>query len=406
MVGSVRPQPPPIGGRSISSTIAAIGAPLFSTASPCQVPHFYCRDPVPDTLPRPTSAPNDSLPVLKARATIADVARCAQVSKATVSRFLNGRTDILTPDIAERVQQAISTLHYRPSAMAQALKNGKTRLIGLAVADITNPFSVAVLQGAEKACQDAGYLLVLFNLGNEPGRERDALHALSAYQLDGMILNRVDTNTQLWRDAQLHGKPIVLVDRFLDGLDADFVTVDNTGVIRIAMDHLQAQGYQDVLLVTEPIAGVSSRTARQQAFDSYTNHSKSTAMQGAIFETTASNGAALQQQLQAWLDAATQAGRAPAVLAGNGVASLRVATAVHALGWVPGRELGVIGVDETDWAALVGPGLSTVAQPTDALGRAAATCLIERIQGLQSPARTVELPGTIIVRGSTAPVDR
>ena len=354
---------------------------------------------MPHTATPPSPAPAGLQPA-KARATIADVAKAAQVSKATVSRYLNGRTDILTPDMAERVQQAIASLNYRPSAMAQALKHGRTRLIGLAVADVTNPFSVAVLQGAEKACQAAGYLLVLFNLGNEAGRERDAMHALSAYQLDGMILNRVDTSAQLWQDAQLHGKPIVLVDRYQDGLNADFVTVDNPGVIGLAMQHLQQQGFDEVLLVTEPIASVSSRTARQQAFLSYINDSNA-ALHGSVWESTASNSAALQQQLQQWRSAALQTGRTPAVLAGNGVASLRVATAVHALGWVPGREVGVIGVDETDWAALVGPGLTTVAQPTDALGQAAANCLIERIQGLQSPARKVELPGTIIVRGST-----
>ncbi len=347
---------------------------------------------------RPTS------PRPKARATIADVALAAQVSKATVSRYLNGRTDILTPDLAERVQQAIQSLNYRPSPMAQALKHGRTRLIGLAVADVTNPFSVAVLQGAEKACQAAGYLLVLFNLGNEAGRERDAMHALSAYQLDGMILNRVDTSAQLWQDAELHGKPIVLVDRFQDGLSADFVTVDNPGIIRIALDHLQARGWNDVLLVTEPIAGVSSRTARQHSFFSYLNNSDNNhpTMRGQAWESTPHNAEALQQQLQSWRQSALQAGRRPAVLTSNGVASLRVATAIHALGWVLGKDIGVVGVDETDWAALVGPGLTTVAQPTDALGQAAANCLIERIQGLQSPPRKVELPGTIIVRGSTS----
>jgi len=370
--------------------------------------------PAPPATPQRPSPPGAAKPAApKARATIADVALAAQVSKATVSRYLNGRTDILTPDMAKRVQEAIASLQYRPSPMAQALKHGRTRLIGLAVADVTNPFSVAVLQGAEKACQAAGYLLVLFNLGNEAGRERDAMHALSAYQLDGMILNRVDTSAQLWQDAQLHGKPIVLVDRFQEGMDADFVTVDNPGVVQIAMDHLQQQGFDEVLLVTEPIADVSSRTARQQAFAHYlqdlqdlqgqagTRRGQPAAMQGNVWESTPHNASALQQHLQQWRDQAQQAGRHPAVLAGNAVASLRVATAVHALGWVPGRELGIIGVDETDWAALVGPGLSTVAQPTDALGQAAATCLIERIQGLQSPARTVELPGTIIVRGST-----
>ena len=108
-----------------------------------------------------------------ARATIADVARQAGVSKATVSRFLNHRDKLLTKGIAARVEAAISTLSYSPNPMAQALKRGRSRLIGLVVADVSNPFSVAVLRGAEKACQQAGYLLMLFNLGNDSRRERE-----------------------------------------------------------------------------------------------------------------------------------------------------------------------------------------------------------------------------------------
>jgi LacI family kdg operon repressor len=97
------------------------------------------------------------------------------VSKATVSRFLNHRDTLLTPEIAARVEKAVAALGYMPSPMAQALKRGRSRLIGLIVADIANPFSVAVLRGAEKAAQQAGYLVMLFNLGNAGEREREAI---------------------------------------------------------------------------------------------------------------------------------------------------------------------------------------------------------------------------------------
>ena len=134
----------------------------------------------------PTSA---SSATPRARPTIADVAAEAGVSKATVSRYFNHRERLLSPDIAARVEAAIAKLAYVPSPMAQALSHGRSRLIGLVVADITNPYSVAVLRGAEKACQDAGYLVMLFNLGNDRERERAAIDALASYQVDGFILN-------------------------------------------------------------------------------------------------------------------------------------------------------------------------------------------------------------------------
>ena len=87
-----------------------------------------------------------------------------------MSRFLNHRETLLTPDIATRVEIAIAALAYSLSPMAQALKRGRSRLIDLVVANMTNPFSVTVLRGAEKACPQAGYLLMLFNLVNDNSR--------------------------------------------------------------------------------------------------------------------------------------------------------------------------------------------------------------------------------------------
>lgn len=344
-----------------------------------------------------------------ARATIADVAAHAGVSKATVSRLLNGRTELLTPDIAERVRAAIAALRYSPSPMAQALKHGRSRLIGLVVADVTNPFSVAVLQGAEKACQAAGYLLVLFNLGNEPGREREVLQAVQAYQLDGLILNRVDTNVHLWQPATEHGKPIVLVDRLQAGLDADFVSVDNTAIVHMALAHLTGNGFGELLLVSEPTEGVSSRAERRTTFEAAQAAGGAAAWRGDYWESPGNEPAdiaRLAERLTRLVAEARQRGAAPAVLAGNAIATLRVATAAQHAGLALGRDLGFVGIDETDWAGLIGPGLTTIAQPTDALGQAAARCLVERLQGLQAPARTLALPGRLIARGSSLPLMR
>lgn len=90
-----------------------------------------------------------------------------------------------------------------------------------------------------------------------------------------------------------------------------------------------------------------------------------------------------------------------AVIASNAVVTLRVASAVAQLGWQFGVDLGFVGFDDTEWAPLVGPGLSTIAQPTDDLGHVAASCLLERLQGRQLPARQILLPGRLVVRGSS-----
>ncbi len=334
------------------------------------------------------------------RATIDDVARMAGVSKATVSRFLNHRDTRLSPAIAVRVEKAVAALAYLPSPMAQALKRGRSRLIGLVVADITNPFSVAVLRGAEKAAQQAGYLVMLFNLGNASEREREGIEALASYQVEGFILNTLGSDASAAREVERHGKPAVLVDRRHDSMRGDFVSLDNAGAVRLAVEHLLDNGWRELLYVTEPIAGVSSRAERIAAFRAVTErHGKGVGAQEV--ELAVGDDAALDEALR---DLKRRGGQRPAaVLASNALVTLRVAAAANRLGWTLGRDVGFVGFDETEWAALVGPGLTTIEQPTDDIGRVAASCLLERLQGRDFPPRQILLEGRLVPRASSRP---
>jgi LacI family kdg operon repressor len=357
-------------------------------------------------MPAKTPKRSSTLALPATRTTIADVAREAGVSKATVSRFLNHRETLLTTDIATRVEVAIAALAYSPSPMAQALKRGRSRLIGLVVADVSNPFSVAVLRGAEKACQEAGYLLMLFNLGNDSRRESEAIKALTAYQVEGLILNTLGRDAGAAADAARHGKPVVLVDRRHHDMQADFVSLDNVGAVRLGASHLVEAGYRELLFVSEPIRDVSSRLEREAAFRSFISesatHTDSTpGLQGRTFEATEEDTEGLDNALRSLRQRAGK--RRPGVITSNAVVTLRVVAAMARLGWRFGADLGLVGFDETEWSPYVGPGLSTIAQPTDELGRLAAGCLIERLKGLDLPPRQILLSGRLVPRGSSVP---
>lgn len=329
--------------------------------------------------------------------TIDDVARTAGVSKATVSRCLNPGVKQLSPEIAVRVANAIRQLGYRPNPMAQALKRGRSRLIGLVVADVTNPYSVAVLQGAEKVCRDAGYIVMLINIGSDEGRERQAVQALSSYQVEGFLLHTFGRDSTALADASRHRKPVVLIDRRSDDAQLDLVGLDNAAAIQLCTEHLTAQGFRHLLFVTEPMRDVSPRLEREAAFRARMPE------RGQTFECGSDDAATLDKALQALRRRAR--GEPCAIIAGNAVVTLRVVAAAARLGLSLGSDLGFIGFDDTDWAAFVGPGLSTISQPTDDIGRCAARCLIERIEGLQMPARQILLPPTLVERGSSRRAD-
>ncbi|NYT44647.1 LacI family DNA-binding transcriptional regulator [Alcaligenaceae bacterium] len=332
------------------------------------------------------------------RSTIADVARRAGVSKATVSRFFNHRETLLTPEIARRVELAVAELGYSPSPMAQSLKRGRSRLIGLVVADITNPYSVAVLRGAEHACREAGYLVMLFNLGNDLERESAGMRALTSYKVEGFILNTMGHDAGAALETARQGKPVVLVDRLHRGLEVDFVSLDNWQAIELSGGHLLDAGYRDLLLVTEPLGTVSSRIERGQAFMQFVQTWPET--RGACYESRAEDPNGLDAALVQLREHAS--GRC-AVVSGNAVVSLRIVAAVARLGWRLGKDIGLVGIDETPWAPYVGPGITTLSQPTDELGRLAAQCVLQRLAGLNTAPRRILLAGTLHARGSTQP---
>lgn len=112
------------------------------------------------------------------RATISDVAKAAKTGKTSISRYLNGEKHLLSDALLARIEQAIADLDYRPSLMARGLKHGRTRLIGLIIADITNPYSVNVLSGIEAACRDKGFTPLVCNTNNEVDQELHYLDLL------------------------------------------------------------------------------------------------------------------------------------------------------------------------------------------------------------------------------------
>lgn len=340
-------------------------------------------------------------PASGTKVTIMDVAAAAGVSKATVSRFLNRGDAQLSPDVASRVAAAIESLHYSPSPMAQALKRGRSRLIGLVVADVTNPFSVAVLQGVEKACRAAGYMVMLFNIGNDDTREREAIQALAGYQVEGFILHTLGRDSGALAEAHRKGKPVVLVDRRIGDAQADLVGLDNGNAVRLAARHLIANGFKRLLYVTEAAKGISSREERIEAFRAFL-HDAGEGVSGAVYESLEEAHLDLDKVLAAAINHGE--GGPFAVLSANSVITLHLAAACRRNGWELGRDLGLVGFDDPAWLALLGPGVSAIAQPTDDIGRLAVRCLMERLAGEQLPPRQILLPGTLMTRASSRPL--
>ncbi|MGE8177981.1 substrate-binding domain-containing protein, partial [Pseudomonas fluorescens] len=181
--------------------------------------------------------------------------------------------------------------------------------------------------------------------------------------------------------------------RKVDLLDSDLVGLDNPAAVEMALDHLEARGYRDIVLLSEPFDGTSSRIERVNSFKAQVE--QRTRLSGAVVET----GSELNARLKSFLAAP---GPGPkALFCANGIAALAGTRALRELGCRLFEDIGLIALDDLDWYPLVGSGITALAQPTAEIGASAFECLLKRLRGDDGPARTLDFATRLIERGST-----
>jgi LacI family transcriptional regulator, kdg operon repressor len=351
--------------------------------------------------PRYPKQPARPLYAVTRRATITDVAREAGTGKTSISRYLNGETGVLSPELKARIEAAIKRLDYRPNQMARGLKRGRNRLIGMLLADLTNPYSVEVLQGVEAACHALGYMPLICHAANEVDMERRYLQLLTTYRVEGVIVNALGVKEALLQGFAQGGIPVVLVDRAVEGFTTDMVGLDNPAAVALATHHLADAGFDELLFIVQPVTHVSSRRLREAAFRDTVAALDAGAAHGSTLIIDLADAVPALAELDARVAAAHAAGRRIALFAANGPVALRVAVHLkerHGADWQTHAAL--MCIDDSEWAQLAG--MTAVRQPTYDIGQRAVEFLHERLNGAAMPARECLLPGELVVRASTA----
>ncbi|MGW4798833.1 LacI family DNA-binding transcriptional regulator [Nonomuraea sp. NPDC004297] len=322
--------------------------------------------------------------------TIYDVAREAGVSAATVSRVLNGRLTV-DPERVARVLTAVRELGYRPNAVARNLRRSRTTLWAVIISDIGNPFFTATVRGIEDVAQQAGYSVVLCNSDENPAKEETYVAAALSEQMAGIIIAS-SGSTKAARTLLGSPVPVVAIDRELPRGAVDTVVVDNEAAARAATRHLLDAGYSRIACVTGP-EGVSTADLRLRGYTSALAGAEPVVVRTDFRE---------QGGYDAMAGLLSCAARPDAVFVANNLMTVGALRCLADRGVeVPG-ELGLVGFDETPWADLVRPSLTTVAQPTYELGRMAARLLVDRIAAPSAYPAKVVLPAELRPRRSSA----
>lgn len=342
--------------------------------------------------------------------TIADVAERAGVSLATASRALSnyGRVSATT---VERVRQAAQDLGYRPNELARAMRVGTTRTIGLVIiADFTNAFFDRATKAIVDAARARDYQVLITNTDEDVDVERHAVHTLVDKRVDGLIVvpSLTEDHDHLTPE-QLGRRPVVLIDRHPDGVEATSVTTDDRAGTRLAVLDAIDLGHR-VLGFLVSAVGVVGHTTQEPARMISTVRERVDGFRDAVTE----RAIPLADQLwiycedepsasEAAVAAMLDAPHPPSIIVtSNNDMALAVLKIAGSRGLRIGSDLSLVTVDDSQWAAAMVPGITVVGRPVEELGAIAVNRLVDEIEEPGHPAESIVLPTTLIRRGSVA----
>jgi DNA-binding LacI/PurR family transcriptional regulator len=325
-----------------------------------------------------------------------DVAKQAGVSIATVSRVINGLPNV-SADTRRKVLRAIKALNYQPSRTAQRLRAKRSRVLGVIISDIENPFFTSVVRGIEDFAYERGYSLVLCDSDEDGEKERLYIDVLRAEGVAGVILAPTARVNSHLANLIAHGIPVVAIDRPIEDLGVDSVSVANAEGAFQAVEHLLRLGHRRIGLVSMQFipTGRERRAGYLRALHQYDIHVSHRLIRLGLAKPEAGYECA-RQLLQL-------APRPTALFVDDNMMMLGVLAAIRDGGLCIPDDISVVGFDDMPWAPLLQPALTVVAQPTYELGRQAAEHLLERLAQPDKPVIHELLTPKLIVRASTTP---
>ncbi len=339
--------------------------------------------------------------------TVADVARAANVSKATAARVLGGY-GVVSDRVREQVLAAATALDYRPNELARSMTTGKSGIIGVIVGDIENAFFSLAVRGISDVARIAGFNVIIANSGEEFEAEKSAVDLLIGKRVDGLIVTpaRCDRMVHL-QDIRRVGVPLVLFDRSIPELGVDAVTGDDFDAAMIATRHLFDMGHRRIAY----ISAMDAESEFLGDISSISNSAVRERVEGVLKQQadagikTAQHyvrlGATNQPRTDSVVKSLLQDMAPPtALITSDSLVGLRVFKSLQVLGLSIPHDISMISFLDADWTTVTTPPITVIDQPVYEMGKKAAERLISRLNGKDLPMERIAIKAGLIQRGS------
>ncbi|MDA0564353.1 LacI family transcriptional regulator [Streptomonospora sp. S1-112] len=338
--------------------------------------------------------------------TITTIAEAAGVSIASVSRVFNGQP--VRDSTRRRVLAEAERLGYVPNAVARSLKSNRTDQVAFAVEDIGNPVYLAMLREIQPVLRADGFRLVVHSTGGDPGEEIEVLRGLGRRHADGLVISPIRVTPDLLGALAQAAAPVVVIGSVPPGTPVDNVRADSRTGVRLALRHLLDIGRRRIGFVNGPLDTVPGER-RDAAFRDGMAEAGRPVDEGLVHvggfrrETGAEGARRLL---------AHPHGPPDALLCANDLIALGALDTLRAAGLRVPDDVAVVGMDDTELAAVSWPTLTSVCLGSAERGRRAAGLLLDRLRGAPpaapaaGSARTVTVAPRLVVRASTTGGDQ
>ena len=325
---------------------------------------------------------------------IKEVAKRANVSTATVSRTINNSPKV-NPETAARVREAIEALNFYPNTHARTLVSGRSRMLGLIISDITNPFFPELVKSFEDQAVQRNQEVIIGNTDYNPKRMAGCIRRMLERKVDGVAILTSETDPELLAELTRRNIPTVLMDNPRTGPRSATIRIDYAQGIQEALQHLFDLNHREIAFIAGPLELQSART-RYDAFISGMKARGIAIKAGAIEEGNhrIEGGFAAMQNLLKLPE------RPTAVIASNDLTAIGALDAIHQAGLkVPG-DISLVGFDDISFAHLTQPRLTTVLLSRTEIATTAFEALQQLIGNEENQAEFV-IPARLVTRAST-----
>ncbi|WP_114943098.1 LacI family DNA-binding transcriptional regulator [Microvirga calopogonii] len=333
-------------------------------------------------------------------ARIQDVAKLADVSTATVSRAL-ATPERVSPEARARVLEAIAKTGYVPNPAARTLRSQKTYMVLVVLPDLANTFFSKILRGIEETLFEAGYGMIISDLDGSPEKEAHFAAFTAAGRVDGAILLNGHLFGQT-REGEGHPAritiPLVALCESIPGADIPQIEIDNRAAASRMTQHLASMGHRKIAYVSGPASNILERERFLGFKDGLT-------ASGLPFDPglVIPGDYTIETGVMAGQDIVARADRPTAVFCTSDEMAIGLMRTLFSAGLRVPEDISVAGFDDIEFAAVAEPSLTTIRQPRRELGQAAASALIDLLQGRPSPKR-IRLETELVIRDSVAPL--